>query len=102
LIYVTWAFLLFSAVFFSAVSGYPLGNRLLGRVWNFAFNVASAVFGLFLGVSVAIRFVGQLPNNFPFILFLVLTVAPGLIGAILAEWYHRQVKNTEKENPSGE
>jgi purine-cytosine permease-like protein len=102
LIYATWAFLLFTAVFFSAVSGYPLENRLLGRVWNFAFNVASAVFGLFLGVSIALRFAGQLPNNYPFILILVLTLAPGIIGVMLAEWYHRQVKHDEKEKPAGE
>jgi hypothetical protein len=87
--YVMWAMMLFIAVYAGALSGYPIGNRLFSRVWNFVFSVISAAFGLTLGVFITLNFMGQMPDNIPLILILVLTVAPGLIGAMLAEWIRR-------------
>lgn len=87
-----WAMLLFMAVYAGAISGHPFGNRLLERIWNFVFSVMSAACGLTLGVFIAANFMGQMPNNSPLMLILVMTVAPGLVGAMLAEWYRRRVK----------
>jgi hypothetical protein len=96
LIYIIWAGLLFGSVFTSAISAYSFENRLFARLWNFGFCVLSAALGLALGILIAIKYTGQLPHHSSTVLILVTTIVPGMIGAMLGEWYKRRADKTQK------